>query len=429
VDTSRDGSAPLSSLLRDRDFLALWSGQMISQIGDSFTFLALLITVNRLTGSAAAMGVMMISLTLPQLAFSLLAGVVVDRVDRKLVMIVSDLLRAVLVLAFLTVRSAGQIYIFYIVGFLLSSVSVFFWPAKTAMIPRIVKGGDRLLSANALSQTVRVVGLLIGPALAGFAIGWFGTSVAFVADSLTYLVSAMAIITIRTSGSTADEERVSLSLVWHRLADGFSFTMRHSTLVGIVVTLLVALLGVGAIEVLFVPYLQGEFGVGPEGLGFVQTTQGLGMLVGSVLLGYLAARFRLTRIIAWSTSMLGFAVALCGLAGHFLFIALCTFMAGLSLAPLNAALSTLMQRTVPDEKLGRVSSVVDTTMTLSYLLSMGGAASFAEALGIRTVFVSAGLVTAISALPALVMMKEPEATLPDGAIPSSGLLAKQSLET
>ena len=314
-------------------------------------------------------------------------------------------------------------------GFLLSSVSVFFWPAKTAMIPRIVEGGDRLLSANALSQTVRVVGLLIGPALAGFAIGWFGTSVAFVADCLTYLISAAAIITIRTSGSTADEERVSLGMVWRRLADGFSFTMRHSTLVGIVVTLLVALLGVGAIEVLFVPYLQGEFGVGPEGLGFVQTTQGLGMLVGSVLLGYLATRFRLTRIIAWSASVLGFAVTLCGLAGHFLFIALCTFVAGLSLAPLNAALSTLLQRTVPDQKLGRVSSVVDTTMTLSYLLSMGGAASLAEALGIRAVFVAAGLVTALSALPALIMMKEPETASLDAATAGSGLLVRQSIET
>jgi DHA3 family macrolide efflux protein-like MFS transporter len=429
VNAPRERRAPPSSLLRDRDFLALWSGQMISQIGDSFTFLALLITVNSLTGSSASMGVMMISLTLPQLVFSLLAGVIVDRVNRKAVMIVSDLLRALLVLAFLTVRTADQIYIFYVVGFLLSSVSVFFWPAKTAMIPRIVKGGDRLLSANALSQTVRVVGLLVGPALAGLAIGWFGTSVAFVADCVTYLISALAIITIKTSGSTTDEERVSFSMVWHRLADGFSFTMRHSTLVGIVVTLLVALLGVGAIEVLFVPYLQSDFGAGPEGLGFVQTAQGLGMLVGSVLLGYLAARFRLTRIIAWSTSVLGASVALCGLASHFLLIPLCTFVAGLSLAPLNAALSTLMQRIVPDEKLGRVSSVVDTTMTLSYLLSMGTAASLGDALGIRGVFVGAGLVTALAALPALVMMKEPGMPSLDPAIAGGERLVKQSVET
>ncbi|MDH4208498.1 MAG: MFS transporter, partial [Anaerolineae bacterium] len=81
-------SASFADVLRNRNFLALWLGQVISQIGDSFTFLALLITVNRLTGSTVAMGLMTISLTLPQLVFSFLAGVVVDRVNRKHVMII-----------------------------------------------------------------------------------------------------------------------------------------------------------------------------------------------------------------------------------------------------------------------------------------------------------------------------------------------------
>jgi MFS family permease len=394
-------------VLRNRDFLALWLGQIISQVGDSFTFLALLITVNRLTGSTVAMGLMMISLTLPQLLFSFLAGVVVDRVDRKWLMVTSDLLRGFCVLAFLTVRSAEQVYVLYIVGFLLSSVGVFFSPAKTAMIPRIIKDDQRLLSANALSQTIRVVALLIGPALAGFAIAWLGATVAFVVDSLTYFVSALAIVSIRTSGRTADESRVGVSMVWRRLAEGFSYTLHNSTILGIIVTLLVGFLGIGAIEVLFVPYLQGEFGAGAEGVGFVQAAQGLGMLVGSVIVGNLAARFRLTRIIAWTIALLGIAIVACGLASRFMIIPMTTFIAGLSLAPLNASLSTLMQVTVPDDKLGRVGSVVDTTVTVSYLVSMGGAAFLADALGIRAVFVGAGLVTVLSLLPALTMMREP----------------------
>jgi MFS family permease len=404
--------ASFVDVLRNRDFLALWLGQIVSQIGDSFTFLALLITVNRLTGSTVAMGLMMVSLTLPQLLFSFLAGVVVDRVDRKWVMIVSDLLRGVCVLAFLTVHTAEQVYVFYIVGFLLSSVGVFFSPAKTAMIPRIIKDDQRLLSANALSQTIRVVALLIGPALAGFAIAWLGATVAFVVDSLTYFVSALAIASIRTSGRTVDESRMGVAMVWRRLAEGFSYTLHNSTILGIIITLLVAFLGVGAIEVLFVPYLQGEFGSGAEGVGFVQAAQGLGMLVGSVIVGNLAARFRLTRIIAWTIALLGIAIVACGLASRFMIIPMTTFIAGLSLAPLNASLSTLMQVTVPDDKLGRVGSVVDTTVTVSYLVSMGGAAFLAGALGIRAVFVGAGLVTVLSVLPALTMMREPGARPP-----------------
>lgn len=412
------GRASFAEVLHNRNFLALWLGQVISQIGDSFTFLALLITVNKLTGSTVSMGMMMISLTLPQLVFSFLAGVIVDRMDRKRIMIFSDVIRGLLVLAFLTVRSAQQVYIFYVVGFLVSTVSVFFWPAKTAMIPRIVKGEARLLSANALSQTIRVAAMLIGPALAGFLIAWLGTSSAFIVDSVTYMVSAAAIMTISTRGETVDEERIGLRMIWQRFSEGFSYMLRHSTVMGIIVTGMVALLGIGAIEVLFVPYLQGEFGVGPEGLGVVQTAQGLGMLLGSVLIGNLASRFRLTRIVAWSVGLLGVAVVLCGLVDRFVFIMSALFIAGLGLAPLNASLSTLMQLTVPDEKLGRVGSVVDTSTTLSYLISMSGAAFLADALGMRAVFVASGIITTLSVLPALTIMKEPESPPMEEPLPT-----------
>ncbi len=408
--SEKNQRASFADVLRNRNFLALWLGQVISQIGDSFTFLALLIMVNQLTGSTVSMGMMMISLTLPQLVFSFLAGVIVDRLDRKKIMIFSDLLRGLLVLAFLTVRSAEQVYIFYIVGFLVSTVSVFFGPAKTAMIPRIVEGEAKLLSANALSQTIRVAALLIGPALAGFLIAWLGASLAFVVDSLTYLVSAIAIMTITTVGKAMDEEGIGVTMIWQRFTDGVFYMLRHRTVLGIIVTVMVGLLGIGAIEVLFVPYLQGEFGVGPEGLGFAQTAQGVGMLLGSVLVGNLAARFRLTRIIAWSIALLGFAIGLCGLVDQFIFILSALFIAGLSLAPLNAALNTLMQISVPDEKLGRVGSVVDTATTLSYLISMSGAAFLADAFGMRAVFVAAGIITALSFLPAVTMMKEPESS-------------------
>jgi MFS family permease len=107
-------------------------------------------------------------------------------------------------------------------------------------------------------------------------------------------------------------------------------------------------------------------------------------------------------------------------------ILVATFVVGLGLAPLNAALSTLMQVAVPDEKLGRVASGADTTMTLSYLVSMGGAAFLADAFGIRTVFVGAGIITALSVLPAPTMMKEPETGAP-GALETSALPATKQL--
>jgi MFS family permease len=152
------------------------------------------------------------------------------------------------------------------------------------------------------------------------------------------------------------------------------------------------------------------------------------MLLGSVLVGNLAERFRLTRIIAWSVALLGIAVAACGLVNQFIFVLIAVFIAGLGLAPLNAALSTLMQITVPDEKLGRVGSVMDTSMTLSYLISMSSAAFLADAFGMRAVFVASGIVTAFSILPALTMMKEPESPAA-GALGAEGpALSEQAME-
>ena len=100
-------------LLRLPDYRRLWLGQVISDFGDSLTNLALLMLVNRLTGSTAAMATMAIALAIPQVTFGLLAGVYVDRYDRRRIMLLSDLLRALLVLGFATVHSADQLWLLY----------------------------------------------------------------------------------------------------------------------------------------------------------------------------------------------------------------------------------------------------------------------------------------------------------------------------
>ena len=120
------------------DFRRLWLGQAISQIGDGLTSLALLIMINRLSGSTTALATMMIVIAVPQLVFGLISGVFVDRWDRKKIMIVSDLLRGALVLGFVLVRRPEDFWIFYVLGFLQAAVGTLFDPAKSAAIPNIV---------------------------------------------------------------------------------------------------------------------------------------------------------------------------------------------------------------------------------------------------------------------------------------------------
>ena len=264
---------------------------MVSFIGDYFNWLAIPILINRLTGSATMVGLSMIATALPALLLGPLAGVFVDRWDRKWTMIGSDLLRALLVLVLLTVRSREQVWIFYVVGFLVSCTSQFFFPARGAVLPLVVKEPEDWLPANGLMQIIMTVGLLAGPALAGFSIGLWGERVAFVMNSAGYLVSAAAVLTMtvpRTTSSPASAN--SVRAVWNDLREGVVYLFGHSSTVGALICMSVALLGAGAINVVWVPFLQRTFNIGAVGLGIVDSAQGVGMVVGGLLLGLVSRR-------------------------------------------------------------------------------------------------------------------------------------------
>jgi len=274
-------------VLRNGRFLRLWLGQIISATGDYFYFLAMPILINKLTGSTAAIGLAMIfGFALPQLLFGIPAGVLVDRWDRRRVMIVTDLARALLVLGGLFVQSAQTIWILYVVGFSMSIASRLFFPARAALIPALVSD-EELLAANGLSQLTETASFLAGPALAGFMIAWFGAGVAFVVDSASFLVSAVAIWSIGAVAAPvrAASERTVRAL-WSELMDGLRFLFGHPILRGTVLSLSVVHLGIGAINVLWVPLLSRNYGVGPEGMGIVDSLQGVGMALGALTVGW-----------------------------------------------------------------------------------------------------------------------------------------------
>ena len=187
--------AAIVSALRNRNFRALWVGQLISQIGDNFLIVAIIFVINALTNSPLAIGIMALVITLPQLFLGLIGGVFVDRLDRKLVMIVSDIVRGLTVLALLFVQRADQLYILYIVGLVMTTVGLFANPARNAVIPNIVSG-ETLLTANALMQASQIISVILGASIAGLIVGWLGLTFAVVFDSLSFAVSAVAIATM-----------------------------------------------------------------------------------------------------------------------------------------------------------------------------------------------------------------------------------------
>ncbi|MFZ5916299.1 MAG: MFS transporter [Chloroflexota bacterium] len=394
------------TVLKNRNFLALWLGQVVSNVGDYFYFLAVPISVNRLTGSTTAMALSMMSIFVPQLLFGLLAGVSVDRWNRKQTMIVADVLRGLIVLLCLTIRSAEQVWLFYVVGFMVSTVSRFFFPARSAAIPLIVDK-DELIVANGLSQITQTVALIVGSALAGFAIGLWGEQVAFLADALSFFVSAALILSVtiphRLSARTG-----TWRAVWGELTDGLSFIRHSRLLLGVLMSIGVIQLGIGAIQVIWVPFFQNYFGIGPEGLGIVDSVQGFGMALGALLLGYIAARLKRTTIVGLSVITVGLLIALMGLAPAFSLILVLSFCLGLFLSPGQAALSTLIQLAVPDKKMGRVNSAIGTAGSVTMLASMALAGLLGDVVSLRAIYVACGVMIAAGGLTSLLIIPDIE---------------------
>src|ERR671929_349450 len=183
-------------LRRNRSFRQLWLGQVVSQMGDWFNTIALYTIILQLTGSGRDVGLLLVARFVPSFFFGPISGVVADRFSRQRIMIVSDLLRAIVVLGFLFVRRADQLWIVYVLTVFQLGLSTFFEPAKTAAIPSLVAPRE-LVAANAISSVTWSVMLTLGAAIGGVVTGWFGTDAAFVLDSLTYLASAALVASVR----------------------------------------------------------------------------------------------------------------------------------------------------------------------------------------------------------------------------------------
>jgi MFS family permease len=184
-------------LLRaNRDFRLLWLGQVVSQLGDWFDTIALFTLVLRLTGSGRAVGLVLVARFLPSVVLGPLSGVLADRFDRRRIMIASDAARALVVLGFLFVRDPEHVWLVYLLTVLQLAFSAFFEPARSAALPSLVHERD-LVTANSISSVTWSAMLTLGAAVGGPVTDWFGTDAAFVIDSLTYLVSAALVWSVR----------------------------------------------------------------------------------------------------------------------------------------------------------------------------------------------------------------------------------------
>lgn len=385
----------LRDLLEIRDFRYLWTAQIASDFGDNLTALSLLILIQRLTGSTVAIAGLMISITLPALVFGVLSGVYVDRFDRRRMMIISDFLRAVLVLSFILVDSVELLPLLYGIAFVQATIGTLFNPARSALLPRIV-GEEKLLAANSVSQTSRIIFNLLGTTAAGILASIStGFAPAFIVDSLTFLLSAALITRIATSG--VPKER-GPSRVWDDMKSGFEVLMGSRPLKGMLVGAGVAMLGLGAVNVLGVPFIIGELGISEAYFGLVEFAQVAGMVISGSLVALLAIKLRAPTLVSLGMLGVGIAVGLLGASSEIWQLGVVLFGVGLFVTPTQAGVSTLSQTLIEDDMRGRVGGALSALISGANVLSMGVAGVAAAAIGIRNVFILSGLIVVLAGI-------------------------------
>ena len=414
-------------VMRIRDFRRLFVGQTISDFGDAMTSLALLLVVYKLTGSTAALALMAICLALPQVTVGVIAGVYVDRWDRRKVMLASDLLRAALVLGFVFVRSVDTLWLLYVLALTQAAIGTFFTPARTALIPSIVKN-DGLLAANSLSQAGRLIAGVLGTGAAGVIVGLFAvTWPVFVIDALTFLVSFLFVLRISATADIAQKASAASTSVLRAVVEGMRVVGQSRLLTGALISAGVIMLGLGAVNVLFVPLLINELQVPATWFGAIDLAQTSSMILSAIILASVLGRFGATRVIVWG--MAGTAVVIGLLAGVSAVwqVIILLFAVGWLVTPLQAALTTIIQTEAASEVRGRVASLVSTTTTTASVVSMAIAGIFGDLIGVRGVFLLGATVVGLAAVCAFVLFRGQHqqgrqaaapVPVPDGPLPA-----------
>jgi MFS family permease len=401
--------------LKQRNFALLWFGQLISMIGDWVLLIALPFHIYNLTGSALATGAMFMASALPRLLLGSVAGVFADRWDRRRMMIVADVLRALVLLPLLFVQSADLIWVIYVVAFVMTVISQFFFPAKSAIIPQLV-GERELLAANSLTAVSDSVTRLIGPSLGGALLAWSGLTSVVIVDAVSFIVSGVMIwlivmppcegVVIDTQSITTTSPLAKWMTFWREWLAGLRFVKGAQTLVALFVVTSVMTFADSIFTALMVPFAQNIMHITSLELGWLMTAQGIGGLVGGLLMGRMTKRFSPQRLIMLAGFVDG--LILLGIINSAsLPIALVLIaIAGLPMVGMMVSINTLVQLGATDAYRGRVMGAFMTTSALTNIIGLALAGALGDILNIVIVLNLAAVLWLLVGVTAWWLMTE-----------------------
>lgn len=379
-------------LLRQRSFALLWFGGLISVAGDWMLYAALPFFVYERTHSTIATAGMIAAELGPSIVVGSFAGVYVDRLDRRRVLVATNVLQAVAVSTLLAVAEGGPLWIVYAVGAAQSILSSFSQPAESALLPSLV-APDALLSANALTALNTRIARLVGVPLGGLLLGLFGLAPVVLADVASFLVAAALIgAVVAPPPPPRSLEPASFSGEW--LA-GLRLIRRDRAIAVLFCVLGLMTFGGTMLDPLYVAWVRDSLHRGPQIYALLLTAHSVAGILGSLAVGTWGGRFRPRLVVAWTSFVAGAALIVkFDLPSVELAFAL-SLLGGATSVVSSVAVETLAQTTVRDDFRGRVFAALGASGALFSLAGalVGGVA--ARAVGVTTMLnVAAGLVIA-----------------------------------
>lgn len=398
--------AGFGQLLRNnRNYRYTWLGQVVSEVGDHFNNIAVFSLVLANTKSGLVVSGIMLSRAVPMIVAGPLAGVLLDRLNRKHIMIASDLVRGFVALAFLAGIAPSETWLLYILSAFLMFASPFFTSGRSAILPAIATK-EELHTANTLTQTTQWTTLTVGGMLAGIAVKQFGYSWAFVLNSASFFFSAWCISRLRSEGPIFTPQRAAMTesdflRPWREYKQGLSYIHSVPLIFGIAMIHVGWATGGGAAQILFGLFGDLVFRMGSVGIGVIWGCAGLGLVLGGLVAHRIAPRldFRwYKRTIAICYAVHGGAYVLFSLMEQFwaalVFIALSrAAVAVSSVLNMNQLLAN-----VPDEYRGRVFATTETLTWAVMMLSMMAAGAASETINPRVIGVCAGILSSLTAV-------------------------------
>lgn len=392
-------------VLRQRNFLLLWVAGLVSIAGDWALVVGLPVEIYRRTGSTLATAVMVLASLVPAIVLGSVAGIFVDRWDRRRLMVVVNLLLALTILPLLLVDAAG-IWIAYAVLVVASCLEQLFLPAEVALLPNLLEGGEsQLVTANALSSLNRQVARIVGPAIGGVAVTIGGLAGVAVVDAASFLLAAGLILAIRTRPAVGGAVAAGVARAadaagsaWARLItewrDGLAVIRGEPVLRALLVFMIITQTGEGLLGTLFVPWATDALRTDAAGYGSLLSAQAIGGVIGALAIGRLGARADPLRLLIVGSVVFGLidlALFTYPVVWPFIGPALVGMvLVGFPAAAVGTGYTTLQQTSAPDSHRGRVVGAIMAVSSIGSLLGAVAAGFLGEVVPVIVLLIVQG---------------------------------------